>query len=90
MAPDFSLQSTDGKRLSLKNFRGRKVVLYFYPEDDTPTCTKAGVWISGIYMSEFAAADAVVLGISPDDVTSHESFRDKVPIAVYFAGRSGP
>jgi peroxiredoxin Q/BCP len=74
--PDFSLESTDGKRISLKDLRGKKVVLYFYPEDDTPTCTKQACGFREVF-AEFKKAGAVVLGISPDDVASHEKFRAK-------------
>jgi peroxiredoxin Q/BCP len=74
-APEFSLPSTAGE-VSLAQWRGRKVVLYFYPTDDTPTCTKqACEFRKGA--DAVGAADALILGISPDGVASHEKFRKK-------------
>lgn len=75
-APQFSLPGSDGKTIRLSDFRGRKVVLYFYPKDDTPGCTKeACAFRDGI--EEVRDCDAVVLGISPDSVESHKKFSHK-------------
>ena len=75
-APDFALQSDAGERVSLSDFRGKPVVLYFYPKDDTPGCTVQAQGIRDAY-AEFERAGAVVLGISPDDETSHVKFKEK-------------
>ncbi|NNM86261.1 MAG: thioredoxin-dependent thiol peroxidase [Phycisphaerales bacterium] len=75
-APEFSLMATGGKTISLTDLRGKKVVLYFYPKDDTPGCTKEACnFRDGITAIE--KAGAVVLGVSPDDVKSHEKFQAK-------------
>ncbi|HTV47997.1 MAG TPA: thioredoxin-dependent thiol peroxidase [Phycisphaerae bacterium] len=75
-APAFLLQSNDGSKIALKDLKGKKVVLYFYPKDDTPGCTKEACnFRDGI--ADLKAAGAVVLGVSPDDVESHEKFRKK-------------
>src|SRR5438270_13735354 len=74
-APDFALRSDDGRRMSLKDFRGRKVVLYFYPKHDTPGCTKEAC----IFRDNLARAtskEGVVLGVSGHDAASHAEFRD--------------
>ena len=75
-APDFSLTSDAGERVSLSDFRGRPVVLYFYPKDDTPGCTTQACGIRDRY-TEFERADAVVLGVSPDDPAEHVKFKEK-------------
>jgi thioredoxin-dependent peroxiredoxin len=75
-APDFTATTDAGERVSLSDFRGRPVVLYFYPKDDTPGCTVQASGIRDAY-AEFEAADAVVLGISPDDEQSHVKFKEK-------------
>jgi thioredoxin-dependent peroxiredoxin len=76
-APDFSLDTYDGKPVSLGDFRDKQsVVLYFYPKDDTPGCTKEACAFRDL-SSDFAAKNAVILGVSPDDVESHIAFRDK-------------
>jgi peroxiredoxin Q/BCP len=83
-APDFELTAYDGSSIRLEDFRGRPVVLYFYPKDDTPGCT--------VEACEFTAAkphydetDAVVIGVSPDSVESHQKFRDKHGLDVILA-----
>jgi peroxiredoxin Q/BCP len=73
-APDFSLESTSGKKVSLHDFRGKPVVLYFYPKDDTPGCTAEACSFRDRH-TEFGKA--VVLGVSPDDMKSHGKFREK-------------
>jgi thioredoxin-dependent peroxiredoxin len=75
-APDFELTSDKGERVKLSDFRGKPVVLYFYPKDDTPGCTKQACGIRDEY-GEFQKRDAVVLGVSPDTEESHVRFRDK-------------
>ena len=74
--PDFSLQNQDGKKISLKDFIGRKVVLYFYPKDDTSGCTKEACSFSD-NLPKFSKVDAVILGVSPDSVKSHKKFSEK-------------
>ena len=80
-APAFSLQDQDGKRVSLSDFKGSWVVLYFYPKDDTPGCTvEACEFTDGI--SDFEGLDAVVLGCSPDPPERHRRFIAKHDLAV--------
>jgi len=75
-APDFTLESDDGTRVSLKDFRGGKVVLYFYPKDDTSGCTKEACEFRDA-MPVFRTGGATVLGVSPDSAGSHRKFREK-------------
>jgi peroxiredoxin Q/BCP len=75
-APDFELTSDAGETVKLSDFRGRPVVLYFYPKDDTPGCTTQACGIRDAY-GEFQQRGAAVLGVSPDDQASHVRFRDK-------------
>jgi peroxiredoxin Q/BCP len=75
-APDFELTSDSGETVKLSSLRGKPVVLYFYPKDDTPGCTTQACGIRDAY-GEFDAAGAVVLGVSPDDEKSHVKFRKK-------------
>ena len=75
-APDFELQSDTGETVRLSALRGKPVVLYFYPKDDTPGCTAQACGIRDAY-GEFERAGAVVLGVSPDDESSHVKFREK-------------
>ncbi len=75
-APDFTLAADSGAEVTLSALRGKPVVLYFYPRDDTPGCTTQACGIRDAY-AEFERAGAVVLGISPDDERSHVKFRDK-------------
>ena len=72
-APAFTLPSSNGKQVSLEDFRGKNVVLYFYPKDMTPGCTKESCEFRD-YSPEFAALDTEIVGISPDDLTSHNQF----------------
>jgi len=75
-APDFDLADDSGERLRLANYRGRKLVLYFYPQDDTETCTAEAISFNGL-KARFKAAGADVLGVSPDSVASHGKFKKK-------------
>jgi peroxiredoxin Q/BCP len=75
-APDFHLPATGGQTLSLADFRGRNVVLYFYPKDNTPGCTTESQGFRD-RAPEFAQANTVVVGVSRDGVRSHENFRAK-------------
>ena len=75
-APDFTVTTDAGEQVSLSDFRGRPVVLYFYPKDDTPGCTVQARGIRDAY-AELEQAGAVVLGISPDDAASHMKFKEK-------------
>jgi peroxiredoxin Q/BCP len=75
-APEFTLEDQDGREVSLSDFRGRKVVLYFYPKDDRSGCTAQACDLRD-RAEDFDARGAVVLGISPDPVKSHSRFRDK-------------
>ncbi|MDP3722061.1 MAG: thioredoxin-dependent thiol peroxidase [Candidatus Omnitrophota bacterium] len=76
VAPPFSLTATDGQTLSLSALRGKQVVLYFYPKDDTPGCTKEACSFRD-HLSRFTRRGAVVLGVSRDDVASHQRFTQK-------------
>jgi thioredoxin-dependent peroxiredoxin len=75
-APDFELVSESGERVRLSDLRGRTVVLYFYPKDDTPGCTKQACGLRDVY-GEIEERGAVVLGVSPDSEASHVSFKQK-------------
>ncbi|WP_034994137.1 thioredoxin-dependent thiol peroxidase [Beijerinckia mobilis] len=75
-APAFHLPDDQGKTLSLENFAGKKLVLYFYPKDDTSGCTKEAIAFDGL-KQEFAASGASILGVSPDSVASHVKFKTK-------------
>ena len=75
-APDFTLAADDGRQVKLSDLRGKPVVLYFYPKDDTPGCTREACAFRD-RTPELQAKGAVVLGVSPDDVASHGKFRDK-------------
>ena len=75
-APDFELASDTGERVKLSSLRGKPVVLYFYPRDDTPGCTTQACGIRDVY-SDFRERGAVVLGVSPDDEASHAKFKEK-------------
>lgn len=75
-APDFSLMNQDGKKISLKDYLGKKVVLYFYPKDDTSGCTKEACNFRDEF-PKFTKTKAVILGVSPDTVKSHKKFAEK-------------
>ena len=76
MAPIFTLQDRMGKTVSLSDFLGKKVVLYFYPRDNTPGCTRQACAFAGLY-NEFRKIGVEVIGISKDSVASHEKFAEK-------------
>mgnify|MGYP006281203375 FL=1 len=80
-APDFTLPRDGGGEVSLSDLKGRPVVLYFYPKDDTSGCTKEAIAFTEL-MSRFEAAGATVLGVSKDSVKKHDKFRDKHDLAV--------
>ncbi|GMU96948.1 MULTISPECIES: thioredoxin-dependent thiol peroxidase [Ignavibacterium] len=75
-APDFTLPDQDGNKVKLSDFKGRYIVLYFYPKDDTPGCTKEACSFRDTF-PEFNNVDAVILGVSPDSVSSHKKFAEK-------------
>jgi thioredoxin-dependent peroxiredoxin len=75
-APAFSLPATDGREISLDSLKGRKVVLYFYPKDDTSGCTLEAQNFQAL-KQDFAAADTEIIGVSPDSLKSHNKFRAK-------------
>ena len=75
-APDFTLQNQDGEAVSLSDYKGKKVILYFYPKDNTPGCTKQACGFAENY-PQFVEKGAVVLGISKDSVKSHKKFQEK-------------
>jgi peroxiredoxin Q/BCP len=76
MAPDFELETDTGERVRLSSYRGKPVILYFYPRDDTPGCTKEACSIRDSW-GEFERRGAVVLGVSTDSVASHQRFKAK-------------
>lgn len=75
-APEFTLKDKDGKTVSLSDFAGKKVVLYFYPKDNTPGCTRQACAFAGLY-GEFQKKGVEVIGISRDSVSSHSRFAEK-------------
>jgi len=84
MAPDFALAGDGDQTLSLSDLRGKPVVVYFYPKDDTPGCTKEAVGFSCI-SDDFAALGVSVIGISPDSAASHAKFRAKHGLTIALA-----
>ena len=75
-APAFSLFNQDGNKISLKDISGKKIVLYFYPKDDTSGCTKEACSFRDAF-PKFKKSDAIILGVSPDSVKSHKKFAKK-------------
>ncbi len=75
-APAFTLTDQSGKKVALKDFRGQHVIVYFYPKDDTPGCTKQACGFRDL-SKKIVKEDAVVLGVSPDDEASHQKFMKK-------------
>jgi peroxiredoxin Q/BCP len=80
-APDFALTGDDGRTVSLKDFRGRKLVLYFYPKADTPGCTREAIAFSAL-KGAFAKADTAILGVSADPVKAQDAFKRKHRLAI--------
>ena len=76
MAPDFTLLNQNGEEISLSQYRGQKVILYFYPKDNTPGCTKQACGFAQLY-PDFNEKGAVILGVSKDSVKSHKKFQEK-------------
>lgn len=76
VAPEFTLADRDGNKVSLSDFRGQKVVLYFYPKDNTPGCTRQACAFAHVYEG-FKSKDVAVIGISRDSVASHAKFAEK-------------
>lgn len=75
-APDFTLSDKEGREVSLSDFKGKRVVLYFYPKDNTPGCTRQACAFAGAY-ARFKALDVEVIGISRDGTASHRKFAEK-------------
>lgn len=80
-APDFSLPANGGEDVTLRDFRGRTVILYFYPKDDTPGCTRQAIEFTAA-KAALDALNAVVIGISKDTVAAHEKFANKHDLSV--------
>lgn len=76
LAPSFSLPSTLGKKISLRDYRGKNVILYFYPKDSTPGCTREACDFQS-NLSQLTNLDTIVLGVSPDGIDSHLRFQGK-------------
>lgn len=81
-AIEFKAKSAEGKEISLSDFKGKKVVLYFYPKDNTPGCTTEACGFRDVY-DYILEAGAVVIGVSPDNEASHVKFRDKFGLPFY-------
>jgi peroxiredoxin Q/BCP len=75
-APDFTLQADDERKVSLKDYRGKKVVLYFYPKDGTPGCTREAIEFRDI-ANKFEKEGAIIVGVSKDSIKSHQKFKQK-------------
>ncbi|HOJ49792.1 MAG TPA: thioredoxin-dependent thiol peroxidase [Spirochaetota bacterium] len=82
LAPDFSLFADNGEKVSLSDFRGKKVVLYFYPKDNTPGCTKEACSFRDVY-DDIISKGAIVIGISTDSIDSHLKFKKKLNLPFY-------
>lgn len=80
-APDFNLLDENGDDMSLSTFKGKNIVLYFYPKDDTPGCTKESIAFSGL-KDEFEAKNTVILGASKDSVKKHQNFIKKHDLTI--------
>lgn len=75
-APDFTMPSDGGRSISLASLKGKKIVMYFYPKDDTPGCTTEAKDFRDLH-EEFTKANTMIIGVSKDDVTSHDKFKEK-------------
>jgi peroxiredoxin Q/BCP len=80
-APAFTLPDADGKKATLTSFKGKKLVLYFYPKDDTPGCTKEAIDFNGL-KNKFEKSDTIVAGVSPDSCASHAKFLKKHELGI--------
>lgn len=83
-APDFTLPRNGGGAVALSQYSGKKVVLYFYPKDNTEACTVEAVDFSAL-RQDFAACDAIVIGVSPDSVKKHDNFCKKYDLGIILA-----
>ncbi|MEL6436188.1 MAG: thioredoxin-dependent thiol peroxidase [Pseudomonadota bacterium] len=83
-APDFTLPTDGGENVTLSDLKGKKVVVYFYPKDDTSSCTKEAIAFSGL-LGQFADANTVIIGISPDTAAKHDKFKAKHDLTVTLA-----
>lgn len=81
LAPDFTLPADNGETVTLSAMRGKNVVLYFYPKDDTSGCTKEAIAFSGM-IDDFTQANTVILGMSPDSAAKHDKFKAKHELTV--------
>ncbi len=88
IAPDFTLPDKDGNMVSLSSFKGKKVVLYFYPKDNTPGCTRQACAFAAAYEG-FKALDAVVIGVSKDSTASHVKFAEKYSLPFILLADTG-
>ena len=89
-APEFTLLDKDGNTVSLSDFAGKKVVLYFYPKDNTPGCTRQACAFAGVY-EDFNKINAAVIGVSKDSVASHQNLRRSTACRLFsFPTRSWP
>jgi thioredoxin-dependent peroxiredoxin len=84
MAPNFELSTDGGGRMHLQEFKGKPVVVYFYPKDDTSGCTAEAIDFNGL-RAKFAAAGATIIGVSPDNATSHDKFKHKHDLKIALA-----
>jgi len=87
-APDFELPTDSGGRAHLKDLKGKPVVVYFYPKDDTSGCTAEAIAFNGL-RAKFAAAGATVIGVSPDSAASHDKFKLKHDLKIALAADPG-
>lgn len=83
-APDFELPTDGGGQFRLSEHAGKPIVLYFYPKDDTPGCTAEAIAFTGL-ADQFAAANALIVGISPDSPKSHDRFKAKYELSIVLA-----
>jgi peroxiredoxin Q/BCP len=83
-APDFELPTDGGGRTHLKDLKGKPVVIYFYPKDDTSGCTAEAIAFNGL-RAKFAAAGATIIGVSPDSAASHDKFKHKHDLKIALA-----
>ena len=84
MAPNFELPTDGGGQAHLKDLKGKPVVIYFYPKDDTSGCTAEAIAFNGL-RAKFAAAGATIIGISPDNAASHDKFKRKHDLEIALA-----